>query len=206
MKYCMVFVLVVVAVCSGCSLTKDNINHAFVNIEKVWKADNDKLKRDHGVKSLRAKPEHCFSAAKETLDILGFTILEQDLDKGMIIAKAPSPKPLTAAEWAKVKRVEEPKFKDLADQLLPGLGRHVCLATRNWEIQTMILFTPQGNGTEVAVGFTQTNPGMAERGYYVMKEPPPMTAKLGMLKFWMIYEVALKVAVGESLMKEEVDL
>jgi hypothetical protein len=128
-----------------------------------------------------------------TTDSLGMVIENRNIKKGVFLATAIAPKPLSDNEWKRVSEVEEPRMREIiGKEIGPTTAALFSLKPESYKIIFAAAFVSSKSSTLVTFKAMMRYIG-AIRGAYFPKSPPPTAAQLGLIKIWGAFEKQLEM-------------
>lgn len=185
-----ILVIAILVGVSGCA-SRPEINAAIRTVDRIWAAENQKLKRDQGTRLIRARKKLVVRAMKSTLNELGFSIRKYDRAAGLIYAVAAAPAPLTQEEWKKVSIFDESRMKEIVARTIPITSTFFQLHTDGVDVHLIVGITKHKRGSMVSFDYSVEDHKTREMGFVTMKHPGPKTAALAVEKAWRSLEVEL---------------
>lgn len=188
-RFC--FLVIFSATLSGCASLQE-IDQVLREVRREWKVQNDQLRREMGSRIVQATSGQVYEAALSTVNNLGFSITDQNREKGFVFAVAPAPLPLTDAEWEKVKEIDEPPTKKIAARTLPFSSIFFALHVDRVEVNIVVALLPvDDNNVKVSFDFTTVDHKALDLGLTANEEPSPTAARVGLAKAWKEFETQL---------------
>lgn len=186
-------ILVFAFVVAGCSIDQER-NAAIAQLEFTWKAENDRIFAKNGHRVFSAPKQQAFAAAQATARKFGMIVERQDYATGFLFVTAPSPLPLSKAEWQEVQKQDTQKLRDI---VRPHMGliltSFASLDVADNDVLANIFITPTQSGSKVSVGI-----GLRQRrsstGLIPRTQAPPTAVRLGLAKFWKTFTDELRTA------------
>ena len=190
----LVFALVLAI--SGC-VSNQSYRDAITRVEAEWKVINDQTLKEDGQRHYRATKEQGFTAAQASASELGMVVEEQSYETGFLFVTAPAPTPLTMSDWEKVQKEDTEELRSLISEEFGLLKNWVELDPSSKEVLANIFVTESDSGINVSIALrlrkTDTESGRKRR-----LQPPPTAVRLGLNKFWTVFEKELDATVAQS--------
>lgn len=145
-----------------------------------WSAQNKKLVQTLGTRYYeidRLKAHRAMIIALSTLDLI---VENQDSAAGYIMARGGAPRPLTAAEWAQVRKVEESKTQEF-------MGPFAALTGRSTDVIVNAFIIERSKDVQINLRFRTKYTG-STTGIIFSEEAPPLAVKIGLQKVWDEFE------------------
>jgi len=160
-------------------------------VNDAWRVDNERILKTSGTRTYKASKREGFRAMLIALTDMGMIVLNQNLDVGYILAKSPSPTPLTRAEWAAVKEIEEPRLRQLVGEEIGDFyAQRAVLEAGSYEVLVNAFFVERPSDLEVSIKVQLEYVGpraeLARR-----HQPPPTALKYALHKGWDHFERTL---------------
>lgn len=178
----------------GC---KSQFNAAMTKLNTTWKGMNDQFLLKEGRRTFDVTLQQAFAAVQTSVQRLGMVIEKQDVQTGFMLVTAPAPAPLTGDEWAVVQETDTPKMRTIIEDEIGALSWLAKLDPSNRDILANVFVTDKTEGVEVTIGFRiqDSNPttGRAKR-----MQAPPTAVRIGIRKFWSVFDEEIAVAVKKS--------
>lgn len=171
---------------AGC-VTDSQHNKAMSDIDAFWKSKNDDIVSGEGRRVVQMPQREAFIAVQKTAQRLGMTIEDVDRETGFLLASAAAPTPLTQDEWKIVQDHDTDEMREVVGETIGAASWFVDLDPSGKEVLANVLINETGEGTEISIGIrlraTRTEAGRDRR-----LQPPPTAMRIGMEKFWAIFE------------------
>lgn len=167
---------------------------AMERINSTWEVENRKLLKTAGVRIYKIPKKKAFQAMSVTLNELGFIIENLDFTTGIILARASTPTPLSVDEWAQVKKIEEPRMREITAQEAGDFAADlVTLSSNNSDIFLNVLMLEREVDLQITLNFQLKYTG----GFRMIPHHgiPPEAVKYGLRKAWDHFE---RVALVQS--------
>jgi hypothetical protein len=181
--FCLVSAFLLLA---GC-VTDSQHNKAIGDIDAFWKKKNDKLVVTEGRRIVQATPREAFIAVQRAAQRLGMIVEDQDRATGFLLASSAAPTPLTQEEWKIVQENDTDEMREVIGETIGAASWFVDLDPTGKEVLANVLVNETGEGTEVSLGIRlRSTRATVERDRRL--QPPPTAMRIGMEKFWLIFE------------------
>ena len=174
----LIFILFLLINLSSC-VTVQEVNQKFAAIDRVWLLDYQRMEESVRFRVIDAPYINVFDSVKKTTLELGVPIISANYETGVIIGETEGPTPLTQEEWLEVKRIEEPRVKEIGGMLF-SIAEDASI----YILTPKITLTPLKNQTLVSLDYSLASPYYESLGYRMSKTAPPSAVKLGSDKFW----------------------
>ncbi len=193
-----IVLIVVAGLALGACATREEINSALREVDRLWKIENDKIREEMGRAVVDATPDQAFNALENTLEALGFTISEKDRDSGNIFGVAPAPTPLSLQEWEEGRKTDEPQVKSIVAKSMPITSLFMAMHHDEVEVHISGAVRSANRATEVSVAYTVLDKKAIRMGVHSMDNPGPTLARIGMIKAWKEFERQLARVQGKG--------
>jgi hypothetical protein len=171
---------------AGC-VTDSQHNKAMSDIDAFWKGKNDNVVATEGRRIVQIPQRNAFIAVQKTAQRLGMIVESQDPATGYILASSMAPTPLTPDEWTIVQENDTEEMRQVVGETIGAASWFVDLDPSGKEVLANALVTETREGTEISLAIrlrsTRTEAGRDRR-----LQPPPTAMRIGMEKFWAIFE------------------
>ena len=168
---------------AGC-VTVSKINEGFRRVDRMWQLEYQESEDAFRYRVVDGDYATVFHHVRKTFIDLGMPVQSQSFDKGIIVAQAEAPTPLTQEEWKKVAEVENPRLKKEGLILRQAKGYIVTWAAN---------MRPMHGKTFILLEYKLDNPKYRERGIVANQYAPPLAVQLGTTKFWIQLEKRLQI-------------
>lgn len=179
-------VAAVALVLNGCASVPE-VNAGFRRVDYAWDLDYQRTGEELRYRVIDAPYADVYSAARETFLELGMPLMAQSSVEGKLVARNTAPTPLTLAEWQEVKKIEEPRMKEIG-------GWYFFLAEdpKQYIVTVLALVRSIGDGkTYIGLDYELDAPEYRAKGFEVTKKAPPSAVKIASLKFWIALNAKL---------------
>jgi len=188
MRYIAIAILIVTPLLSACTNGQNDMQRAIDKVDTAWGSANTKLKKTLGVRNYQLEKKAAFQAMLISLNELGFVVQNLSYISGFIVAKAPIPIPLSKAEWAAIKRVEEPQMQSIAASVVGNWqSQYFQLHDNNFETIINVVILERAKDLRISFGFQMVYTGPPRRVSY-RQQPPPEAVKYAMKKTWDYFD------------------
>lgn len=179
----------------GCQPPLAVVNRAVTNIDFAWKLANDEILEKDGSRKFKASHYQAFVAAQGTLRKIGTVVEKQDLPSGFLFATAAAPTPLSPAEWEIVKETDTTDMRKIAVEEVGYMGWFANLDPASKDVLINVYVVARHDQAEVSIGMRLRNKKDI-KGLKKRTQPPPTAMKLGLEKFWRVFDEQLQSVVG----------
>ena len=190
----LVCLLVALPIClSGC-VSIPEINAGFRRIDMVWDLDYQKTEDDYRVRVIEAPYPIAYEALKKTFLDLNMPLIKQSIGDGVMVVRNAAPTPLTLEEWKEVKRIEEPRMKEVG-------GWFFVLKDdpKSYFVTVAAAMKPLDAGkTLVVMDYELDAPELRAMGVQPSRRAPPSAVRFASLKLW----IGLNKRLSESKIPE----
>lgn len=180
---------------AGCA---SQFNAAITKLDAAWKEQNDQILAQEGRRTFKVPRQQAFAAAQAAIRRLGMVIEQQDYHTGFLFVSAPSPTPLTGAEWAEVQAADTPNMRVILEEDVGGLSWFAKLDPSNRDVLANLFVADKGEGVEVAIGF-RIRDKRAETDRATRMQAPPTAVRIGTRKFWATFEEELAAVMHKPV-------
>jgi len=187
--------IILVFCLSGCVNMSDT-QRAMDKIDETWGVTNGNLLKTSGTKEYRVSKSDAFRAMYTALTELGFIVMNQDLETGIILAKAPIPTPLSKNEWNAVKEVEEPKMQAIVTPVVGSLLANMfVLVDTNFNVILNVILLEKQENLQISLRVQTEYTGSTVQMVYG-HQPPPEELKYAINKIWDTFERVMFIQKG----------
>jgi len=172
---------------TGC-VSIPQIQKGMDKVDDAWAVANENLVKTLGTREYRIRKKTAFRAMVIALTELGFIVTNQDLETGLILAKAPVPTPLSKSEWAAVKKIEEPKMQAMVSSDVGEFTANLfVLSDTNFNVILNVIMLERPKDLQISFHFQMEYTG-PKTGIVYGQQPPPEAVKYSLKKAWNIFE------------------
>lgn len=169
---CLLGLLSCIATLSGCA-------SGLKNLDAEWETENQSIQNVLGVKTYDISKDKAMNAMLVAFQRLDLMVENSDFKTGVIIATANAPKPLTHAEFERVKAIEDSRAR-----------KHVLFFVWNLsDFKSKFNAVFLGSDDEVQISLRANLNFNGDRGSFVpITEFPPEGLKIAFTKIWNEFE------------------
>jgi hypothetical protein len=176
---------IIVVVLSGC-VSMGDINNAFRDVDAAWEKENKK-QAERLYREVDSNYKSTFDAVEKTFNNLNMPIVKSSTDKGYIMSRTDAPKPLSNAQWAEVREIENPKLKNISWMLTLEEDPSDYIVTIGAQI------TKSKHKMEVTLNYYLEMPKYEDMGYIPSQQIPPHALVLMSDMFWKEFHKNIKL-------------
>ena len=158
------------------------LNSKMRQIDLIWGTEAQRLEDNYRTRAINMSKRETISILSKTFNELDMMIQSQSLNRGYVEAVATAPKPLTNEEWEEVRKVENPRLREIVGGLafLPAKPD-----------KYFITITARVVGNEsisvIRLDYHLRNPEYEAMGIRPSQKAPPEAIKIGSSKIWSIF-------------------
>lgn len=194
-KKILLCLVVLIIYLTGC-VSMSQLQRAADTVDGTWAVANGNLLKTAGTRDYHVSKPEAFRAMFAALTELGFIVMNQDLETGIILAKAPIPTPLSKDEWRIVKEVEEPKMQVIVAPDIGGFYSSLCtLADKDFDVIINVIVLEKQENVQISLRPQMEYTG-STLGMVYGHQPPPEAVKYAINKTWDVFERALFIQKG----------
>jgi len=194
--------IVVVPALSGC-VSLAEINSSFRRIDMAWDLDYQRTEDEFRARVVDAPYPVVYEAMKKAFLDLGMPLAERSLKDGMLVARNAAPNPLTIDEWKEVRKVEEPRMKEIG-------GWYFVFKDDPKAYIVTVAAMMKALGTEktlIVIEYELDAPELRVHGVEPSKRAPPTAVRLASLKLWASLNNRLsEVKLPEARRRKPIEL
>ncbi len=161
----------------GC-ITINDINQDLKKVDQVWLSEINKFPKDLLKRTVDTPYNKTFSAVKNTFIALNMPITKESVDKGFILSRNKSPKPLTSGQWAEVREAENDKLSEISWMITIAEEPEEQYVTIKASIKEVM------NQSIISLSYYLDAPKMEDMGLVPMTQAPPHAVKILANLFW----------------------
>ncbi|OGT83469.1 MAG: hypothetical protein A3H91_10820 [Gammaproteobacteria bacterium RIFCSPLOWO2_02_FULL_61_13] len=194
-----ILVVVVLSFVTGCKevdVTDPKVAAAISEVNAEFRSGYQRVLAEAGTRHFNVEPALAMKAMRQVVERMGFSVLTSEGDYYLSVT-APAPVPLDSTEWEEVRRVHEPKMKDIAASHLGVKGRLAKLEPDGLNILGIMTFVENAGGVDISITMRlqETKPQPPESILPRREYPPPTAVKIGYEKIWKAFaELALPLS------------
>lgn len=174
-----------IIVLSGC-VSMSDVNNAFRDVDTAWEKENKKqIERLH--REVESNYKSTFDALETTFNNLNMPIIKSSIDKGYIMSRTDAPKPLSVLQWAEVRKIENPKLKNISWMMTLEENPSGYIITIKAQIFKL------ENRMNVTLEYYLEMPKYEDMGYIPSNQVPPHSLILMTEMFWDEFDKNLRL-------------
>lgn len=164
---------------SGC-VTIPEINAAFRRLDMAWDLEYQKMEDEHRIRIVEAPYPVVYESLRKTFLDLGMPLVEQSIANGLLLARNSAPKPLTLEEWKEVKKIEEPRMKEIG-----GWFFVFSDDPKSYVVTVAAAVKPvDAHSTLIVMNYEMDAPELRGGGIVPSRRAPPLAVRLASFKLW----------------------
>lgn len=174
--------------CKDVDVTDPKVAAAISEINAEFRSGYQRVLAEAGTRHFNVDSGLALKSMRQVLEKMGFSVVTSEGDYYLSVS-APAPVPLDSTEWDEVRRVHEPKMKDIAASHLGIKGRLVELEPDGLNILGTITFVESAGGVDISITMRlqETKPQPAESILPRREYPPPVAVRIGYEKIWKAF-------------------
>ena len=168
-KICVVFAALLIA---GC-ISLESINAKFRDIDAVWLVDNEQFIGEYFPYKVNADFETTYKALKRAFWDLNMPIDKESPEDGYFLSRSEAPTPLSADQWEEVRRIENPRLKEIAGWMIT-----LPKKSEGYFVTVKAMVSSHGESSDVSFDYFMEMPEYEDMGLIPGRQVAPHALKL----------------------------
>jgi hypothetical protein len=175
--------------CKDVDVTDPRVAAAITEINAMFQRGYQEALVEVGTRHFAVEPAVAAATMRQVLEQLGMSVSNSEGNYYLHMV-APAPRPLDDRDWAEVRRIDEPEFKNIANKHLGIKGRFATLEPDGLNVVGIVTIIESRGGVDISITMRteEIKPRPPESILPRREYPPPSAVRLGYEKIWKKFE------------------